>query len=80
MPTENADATRAVKAAVTRRNIDSSLLEVRVIHGTAYCRGVLRKLRTHPNVDLEHEMEIISTNVRGRNGVREVVWEVTLRG
>jgi hypothetical protein len=79
MSMENAEATRAFKAAVTRRNIDASRLEVRVIHGTCYCRGILTKLRTHQGVDLNKEMEIITQSMRGRNGIREVVWEVTQR-
>jgi hypothetical protein len=76
---ENSEATRAIRAAVTLRNIDASRLEVRVVHGTAFCRGILATLRTHPDIDLNREMEVITTSVRGRCGIREVIWEVKLR-
>jgi len=80
MAAENAPATRAARAEVTRRLVDSSQLEVRVIGTVAYLTGVISTLRTHPDVDLKHEMEIITHNLRGRSGIRDVVWEATMRG
>jgi hypothetical protein len=79
VPAENAPATRAARAEVTRRLVDSSMLEVRVVGTVAYLTGVIRNLRGHPEVDLKHEMEIISHNLRGRAGIREVVWEAQVR-
>ena len=79
MPAENADATRKVRAEITRRYIDSSLLDVRVIGGVVNLTGVIRKLRTHPHVDLKTEMEHISHILKQKPGIREVVWNVTLR-
>lgn len=79
MPVENAPATRAARAEVTRRLIDASLLEVRVMGHVAHFTGVIRTLRTHPNVDLQHEMDVISQNLRGKSDIRDVVWDVTLR-
>jgi hypothetical protein len=80
MAAENAGATRAARAEVTRRFVDSSMLEIRVIGNTAYLTGVISTLRTHPDIDLKHEMDIISHNLRGRAGIRDVVWEATMRG
>ena len=80
MPAENAPATRAARAEVTRRPIDSSMLEVRVLGSVAYMSGVVGVLRTHPNIDLRKEMEIISHNLRGKAGIRDVVWDATIRG
>jgi len=59
--------------------VDATLLEVHVSHGVVYLRGYLRKLRTHPDVDLHHEMEHISHILRGRPGIRDVVWEADIR-
>ena len=56
------------------------MLEVRVIGNVAYLTGVISTLRTHPDIDLKHEMEIISHNLRGRAGIRDVVWEAYLQG
>jgi osmotically-inducible protein OsmY len=79
MPAEDPETTRRVRAQITRRYVDSSQLDVRVMHGTVYLRGVLRQLRTHREVDLEKEMETISHVLRQQPGVRDVVWEATLR-
>ncbi len=68
-----------VRSQIGKRYVDSSLLDIRVSHGIVYLRGVLRTLRTHANLDLAKEMEVISTVLRSKPGVREVVWETTIR-
>lgn len=79
MPTEDPETTRRVRAQITRRYVDSSQLDVRVIHGTVYLGGVLRQLRTHKEVDLEKEMETISHVLRQQPGIRDVIWEAAIR-
>lgn len=69
-----------VRSQIARRYIDSSNLDVRVIHGTVHLRGVIRVLRSHASLDLNKEMDLITTILRGKPGVREVIWEVTQRG
>jgi len=76
---EDASTTRMVRSQIARRYIDSSLLDIRVMHGVVRLTGVIRKLRTQPDVDLNKEMEIISTMLRQKAGIRDVVWEVTQR-
>ena len=79
MPAIDPTTTRRAKAQITRRYVDASNLDVRVMHGVVYLRGSLGKLRTHPEVDLTHEMEVISVSLRSIGGIRDVVWEVTQR-
>ena len=79
MPAIDVDATRAVRAQITRRYVDSTQLDVRVMHGVVYLRGELRLLKSHPDISLEHEKEVIAHSLRGRNGIREVIWEAILR-
>jgi hypothetical protein len=79
MPVEDAAATRMVRCEVARRYIDATKLEIHVTHGVVYMRGYLRRLRTHPDVDLQHEMEHITHMLRGRQGIREIIWEVDTR-
>ncbi len=79
MPVIDVDATRAVRAQITRRYVDSTQLDVRVMHGVVYLRGELTHLRSHPEISLEHEKEVIAHTLRGCNGIREVIWEAILR-
>ena len=79
MPAIDVDATRAVRAQITRRYVDASQLDVRVMHGVVYLRGELGHLQSHPEISLEHEKEVIAHSLRGRNGIREVIWEAVLR-
>jgi hypothetical protein len=58
------------------RYVDCSLVDVRVIHGVCYLRGIMKRLRSHPEVDLDHEAEVIRKILRQRVGIRDVVWEV----
>ena len=79
MPAENAHATRMARAEITKRLIDSSMIDVRCIGSVCHLTGVIRKLRTHPEVDLKEEMQHISHILRTKAGIRDVVWETTLR-
>lgn len=77
----NADTelTRMVRSQIGRRSVDASLLDIRVSHGIVYLRGVLRTIRTHAEMDLMAEMQHISTILKQKAGIREVVWEVVQR-
>jgi hypothetical protein len=79
MPAIDIQATRTVRAHITRRYVDSSQLEVLVMHGVVYLRGEMTHLRSHPEINLEHEKEVIAHALRGCNGIREVIWEAKLR-
>ncbi len=79
MASDDAAMTRMVRSQVARRSIDASMLNIRVSHGIVYLGGIIRVLRTHADMDLTKEMELISTVLRSKQGVREVIWEVTQR-
>jgi hypothetical protein len=68
-----------MRAQVTRRMVDASQLHIRVVHGTVYVQGILRKLRSYPDVDLDQEIETISHALRLQPGIREVIWEASNR-
>jgi hypothetical protein len=55
------------------------MLDIRVSHGVVHLTGVIRALRTHKDMDLKKEMDVISTILRGKSGIRDVVWEITQR-
>ena len=79
MAVEDALQTRMVQRTLFRRYVDASRVDVRVTHGVCYLRGFISKLRTHPQVDLEQEAEVIRKILRQKPGIREVIWEVVLR-
>ncbi len=80
MPTiDNKELTRRVRAEVARRNIDASMLNVSVLGTTAHFTGFVGKLRSHEEVDLKEEMEVITHLVQMHCGIREVVWETKVR-
>ena len=76
MAMEDAHQTRLIQRELTRRYVDLSQVDVRVIHGVCYLRGTMMKLRTHPEIDLDHEAEVIRKVLRQKSGIRDVVWEV----
>ena len=76
MALEDARQTRQIQHELCRRYVDLSDVEVRVIHGVCYMRGHMRKLRSHPEIDLNHEAEIIRKTLRQHPGIRDVIWEV----
>ena len=78
MPIEDAEMTRMVRREISRRYIDSSSLDVRVMHGVVYLRGWVDNLRGahHQQVDLKEEMELIHRILTQKPGIRDVVVEV----
>ena len=59
MRTGDAMLTRRVRSEFIRREIDTSRLEVRVIHGVAYLGGEPRETRARRIPDHKKEMEIV---------------------
>jgi hypothetical protein len=78
VPIEDAEMTRMVRREISRRYIDSSSLDVRVMHGVVYLRGWVDNLRGlhHQKVDLKEEMELIHRILTQKPGIRDVVVEV----
>ena len=70
---------RKIRGQIARRCVDASMVNVHCVGGTVHLTGVLRVMREHANLNLKEEMENISKLLRAMSGVREVVWDVTLR-
>ena len=79
MSTENKELGKKIRGQIARRYVDASMVNVNVVGGTVYLTGVLKSLRTHATINLKDEMENISKVLRSVPGVREIVWDVTLR-
>ena len=68
----DATLTRRVRSEFIRRELDSSMLEVKVIHGVAYLGGELKATRSRKIPDPKKEMEIIENIIFGISGIRGV--------
>jgi len=77
---DNKEVTKRVRGQLARRYVDSSRLSITVCGANVRLTGVLGPLRDHPNIDLKVEMEQISTILRTVSGVRDVSWDVSLKG
>ena len=79
MSTENKEMAKKIRGQIARRYVDASMVNVNCIGGTVYLTGVLKTLRTHASLNLKEEMDNIGKLLRTVPGVREIVWDVTLR-
>ena len=79
MSVETKETHKKVRSQIARRYIDASLLNISVVGSSVHLTGVIRILRTHPEVDLKAEMDKISQILRTLPGVRDVVWDVSQR-
>ena len=70
---------KKVRSQIARRYIDASLLNVSVYGGSVHLVGAIKTLRSHQNIDMKSEMETISQILRTIPGIREVVWDVSVR-
>jgi len=78
VPVEDIEMTRMARREIARRYVDSSQIDVRVMHGVVYMRGPIRLLRSHPEVDLSEEISIIERILRRLPGIRDVVNELEM--
>ncbi len=67
-----------VRRELARRPIDCSMVDVHVSHGVVYLRGTVRPIRGH-DIDLQHEISILLTVLKQRQGIRDVVSELQTR-
>jgi osmotically-inducible protein OsmY len=64
--------TRKVRSEIIRRELDTTKLEVKVIHGVAYLGGELKATRAQRIRDWKKEMEIIEMLVTRVQGIRGI--------
>lgn len=79
MPAADNEMRRMVLKEITKRHIDTTLMDVHCVHGVVYLRGTVRKIRGH-DIDLKQEVEIIRRILRQKPGIRDVVSELVYRG
>ncbi len=74
MRTRTGDAilTRRVRSEFIRREVDTTRLEVKVIHGVAYLGGELKETRSRKIFDKKKEMEIILGTIHEIRGIRGI--------
>jgi len=69
---DDAALTRKVKSEIIRRELDSTKLEVKVIHGIVYLAGELKATRHARIPDWKKEMEIIEMIILRIIGIRGI--------
>ncbi len=69
---DDAALTRKVKAEIIRRELDTTKLEVRVIHGIAYLDGELKATRHAKIQDGKKELDIIEMIILRILGIRGI--------
>ena len=70
---------KMIRGQIGRRPIDTSQLVITVSGTNVYLNGVVRPLRAAGEVDMQSEMNAISTILRTKPGIKDVVWDVILR-
>ena len=63
---------KKVKSEIIRREVDTSRLEVAVIHGVAYLGGELKETRYNKIAEPKKEMEIIENAISAIHGIRGI--------
>jgi hypothetical protein len=72
-------ATKAARSECTRRGVDLTLADIRVMHGTVYIRGTVKAIRGSHINDIRAEMELIARILRQKAEVRDVVLDCMYR-
>lgn len=69
-------ALKTVRAEFSKRGIDTSRADIRVLHGVCHIRGSLSRLPHATFENLEEEMHHLIKVIRQHAGVRDVSLEV----
>ena len=72
MRPDDARLTRRVRSEIIRRELDSSRVEVKVIHGVAYLGGELKATRARRVDDGKKEIATIETVILQIRGIRGI--------
>lgn len=75
---EDVRATKALRSELGKRMIDITATDLRVTHGVAYVRGVIRPIKGGPT-DLKAELHIVEKIIRQKVGIKELVIDCTIR-
>ena len=75
----DAAATKILRREFSRRPIDITSADLRVSHGVAYVRGVVKAMKG-AEMSVKEMMDIISKSLRGRPEFRDVVIDCIVRG
>ena len=72
-------ATKMLRREFARRPIDISAADLRVSHGVAYVRGVLKPMKG-ASAPMQEMIDHISKALRSRSEFRDVVIDCIIRG
>jgi len=75
---ENLRLVRRVRHEFARHPIDTNLMVITANHGVVRIQGTLKRMRGH-DIDVEAVVHKIASNLRGKEGIRDVVIECTFR-
>ncbi len=68
---------RSARAELSKRGIDTTRADVRVVHGVLQIRGKIGIARSSAVSDLRSEMELIARVLRSKPEIRDVVLDCT---
>ncbi len=71
--------TKHARSELSRRGIDTTQADLRVMHGVCYIRGSLRAMQTANITDLRSEIEKIGKILRTKPEIKDVVIDCTFR-
>lgn len=73
------EATKALRREFNKRPIDISQADLRVSHGVAYVRGVIKKMKGAEQ-PVSEMLDQVSKALRSRPEIRDVVIDAVIRG
>jgi hypothetical protein len=77
--TEDVRNRKRIRGEFSKRMMDITGLDIQVIHGTVYLRGVIKPVRGGVG-DLRAEVQLIANNIRNLGLAKDVVIDCTIRG
>jgi hypothetical protein len=68
---------KRIRSEFVKRSLDITGMDLQVLHGTVYVRGVIRGLKG--GLGANKELELVVTAIRQLNLAREVIIQATVR-
>lgn len=78
MTSEDAEIIRTIRRELSRRPLDPTRVDIQVVNGRVTLAGIITTLRDHPNINLQHEMDLLQKLLMRDRMIRDISVNVRL--
>ena len=72
-------ATKMCRREFTRKGVDVSAADIRVMHGVCYLKGQIKMIMGEGKIDLKEQVQLVARILRSKQGINDVIVDVNYK-